>query len=209
MPDYSRGAATASGDDATIRPETTVGTVTTAGPSSAGLDAASVSQWATAQSGVEDPENPKPSGSSKKPVRELRLNFMLPCGNGESYSNDDVVLRGRNYEKFKMRDIVASKNPDSLEAFINEQYNDISELLVTFHLGKSEDNSEVRKQMQFCLKALMPLAAQCSFTIASEYATKSRTEKYDEHGYRISLNDIIVDKFKKLAGHMPELKVKC
>lgn len=210
MPDYNRGTSAASEDDETIRPETTVETITTAGATTSGLDQTSISEWVTAQSEVEDPEDPNPSGSSKNPVRDLELHFFLPCGNGESYSTDKVVLRGPSNRKFKMRDILVSKNPNILEAFVEEHYNDVSELTINFHIGKSENDNETRKQMVSCLEALVPLVTQCSFTITSEYTMASKPpKKYDSDGEPITLNDIIVERFKNLAGHMPELKVSC
>jgi hypothetical protein len=180
--------------------------VTTAEPTTAG----SVSQWVTAQAEVEDPENPDPSGSSKKPVRVLELHFALPCGNGQPYGTEGVVLKGPKNQEFKIRDVVVGKNPDSLEAFINEHYNDVSELAVSFRMGKSPDDDEARKQLLLCLKALVPLVTQCSFLIYGEYTMASRPEKkYDQDGISITLGDIIIGRFKKLAGHMPELKVRC
>jgi hypothetical protein len=155
-------------------------------------------------------KDPSLSGSSREPVRDLELHFFLPCGNGELYSTDKVVVRSPSNRRFKMRDIVVGKNPNALEAFVDEYYVDVSELTVNFHIGKSENDNETRKQMVWCLEALVPLATQCSFTITSEYTMASKPpKKYDADGEPITLDDIIVGRFKNLAGHMPELKVKC
>ena len=119
-------------------------------------------------------KNPYPtrSGSEGLGTNKLVLNFSLPCCPGFGRSQNESVLQ-RAYPEFKIEEILAKDNPDSLDAFITANFNDITELIVHFRLSRSVDDGELRPQLTQCFKALHKVADHRAVSINAKYYMSS------------------------------------
>jgi hypothetical protein len=144
-------------------------------------------QWAKKLPEVEGRKNPKPAGSGVLGSSRLVLNFLLPCGPGRPFSQDESILHS-TYPEFKIKEILAKDNLNSLGAFINDKFCDITELEVHFRLSQSVDDNEVHPQLDQCLNALLHVTDQCAFAInAKYYMSTPPTEIRRANGTVVSL----------------------
>ena len=207
MPNYNLGPSVASDDETAVRSNTEEMTPTT----DRVQDGIDISQWIAAQSEAQVFEDATPAESSQKPSQEVKLQLSLPCGQHEAFGMDEIVIRSPQNNRLHMRDTISSNNPSRLEAFINEHFEDVSKVAVTFCLAKLADDAEIRIQLRQCLEALIRLADQCSFFIKCEYVTTLKGQDNLFQGNSLELlRDTIVGRFKMLAekAGIQELTVK-